>query len=33
MIKNESAYQKAVEKLKEDQKFIASEKSVLKKWG
>ena len=27
MIKNESAYQKAVEKLKEDQKFIASEKT------
>ncbi|MCF3944144.1 helix-turn-helix domain-containing protein [Oceanobacillus alkalisoli] len=33
MIKNESAYQKAVDKLKEDQKFIASEKKRFKEMG
>lgn len=33
MIKNEPAYQKAVEKLKQDQEFIISEKNDLKKWG
>ena len=31
MIKNESAYQKAVEKLKQDQEFISSEKNRFEK--
>ncbi len=33
MIKNESAYQKAVEKLEKDQKFIASEKKRFEEMG
>ena len=33
MIKNEPAYQKAVEKLKQDQEFIRSEKKRFEKMG
>lgn len=33
MIKNEPAYQKAVEKLKQDQEFIASEKRRFEEMG
>ncbi|SPF54785.1 conserved hypothetical protein [Candidatus Desulfosporosinus infrequens] len=33
MIKNEPAYQKAVEKLKQDQEFIASEKKRFEEMG
>lgn len=33
MIKNESAYQKAVEKLKQDQEFISSEKKRFEEMG
>lgn len=33
MIKNESAYQKAVEKLKQDQEFISSEKRRFEEMG
>lgn len=33
MIKNESAYQKAVEKLKQDQEFISNEKKRFEKMG
>lgn len=33
MIKNESAYQKAVEKLKQDQEFISSEKNRFEEMG
>ncbi len=32
MIKNELAYQKAVEKLKQDQNLLIMKKTVLKKW-
>jgi DNA-directed RNA polymerase specialized sigma subunit len=33
MIKNESAYQKAIEKLKQDKEFIANEKLRFKEMG